>query len=56
MGIINIDLNKLALMIILMKKIVILLFLSDFWLGILKTQRTKKRDKRRINASSAASQ
>ena len=35
MGILNIDLTNIILMIILMKMVLILLFLLDFWLGIL---------------------
>ena len=36
MGILNIDLNNINLDTILMKMILILLFISDFWLGLLK--------------------
>ena len=38
---INIDLNMLILTIILMKMILILLILSDFWIGILNLKNAK---------------
>ena len=41
MGILSIDINNIYLEIILMKMIVILLFLLDFWLGILNLKKRK---------------
>ena len=41
MGILNIDLNNINLDTILMKMILILLFISDFWLGLLKLWKTQ---------------
>ena len=41
MGIVNIDLTILILIIILMKMILTILFLSDFWLGILNLKKRK---------------
>ena len=54
MGILNIDLNTFNLD---DKIILILLFSSDFWLGILNFKNAKhlKKDKWRINANSVAS-
>ena len=56
MGIVNIDLNNINLD-NLMKMILILLFISDFGLGILNLKNTNllKKDKWRINANSMAS-
>ena len=47
MGILNVDLNNINLDNNLMKMILILLFLSDFWLGILNSKNAKhlKKDK-----------
>ena len=59
MGILSVNLLvMLILMILIMKKmILILLFLSDFWLGMwnLKNAKQLKKDKWRINANSVAS-
>ena len=57
MDIINIDINNINLDNNLMKMIIILLFLSHFWLGILNLKNVKhlKRYKRRINACGVAS-
>ena len=45
MGIVNIDLNNTNLDDNFMKKILILLFLSDFWLGILNLKNAKNLQK-----------
>ena len=42
MGILNIDLSNLNLIIILMKMIMVLLFLLNFWLGKLNLKKNKK--------------
>ena len=41
MGILYIDLNNITLIIISMKLILILLFFSDFWLGVLNLKNAK---------------
>ena len=56
MGIRNIDLNSIDLdNIFLMKMILILLFLSDFWNGILNFENAKHLKKVKINANSVTS-
>ena len=56
MGIRNIDLNSIDLdNIFLMKMILILLFLSDFWNGILNLENAKHLKKVKINANSVTS-
>ena len=46
-GTLNIDLNNISLGNNLMKIILVLLFLSDFWLGILNLENAKNKKKKR---------
>ena len=41
MGILSVYLNNIILIVILMKMILILLFLSDFWFGIVNSKNAK---------------
>ena len=47
-GTLNIDLNNISLGNNLMKIILVLLFLSDFWLGILNLENAKNNKKKKI--------
>ena len=47
-GTLNIDLNNISLGNNLMKIILVLLFLSDFWLGILNLENAKNKKKKKI--------
>ena len=48
-GTLNIDLNNISLGNNLMKIILVLLFLSDFWLGILNLENAKNNKKKKDN-------
>ena len=48
-GTLNIDLNNISLGNNLMKIILVLLFLSDFWLGILNLENAKNKKKKKVN-------
>ena len=56
-GILSVNLNNINLDNNLMKIILILLFLSEFWVGILNLKNAKhlKKDKGKINANNVAS-